>query len=70
VIALITGDESLAILIRLWYGANAATHSKELWESKFLVYNQHSPLPTVAVLKWRILCHPLRTGISRDREWR
>jgi len=36
VIALITGDRSLAILVRLRYGANAAMHSEELWGSKFL----------------------------------
>lgn len=35
-IALITGDRSLAILVRLRYGVNAAMHSKELWGSKFL----------------------------------
>ena len=35
-IALITGDRSLAILVRLRYGANAAMHSEELWGSKFL----------------------------------
>ncbi len=36
VIALIESDRSLAILVRLRYGANAAMHSKELWGSKFL----------------------------------
>ena len=36
VIALITSDRSLAILVRLRYGVNAALHSEELWGSKFL----------------------------------